>query len=150
MKRFLMVGLVALVATGCGSDSNLTGPSSGIPNVAGNYRGTTTISYPELSATVTCDTSTSVTQGTGGSINLAPLQLGGECAQLGLTSIPLGATSIDSTGALASESGTSNATCGVYSYSMSGGFFGRDLRVSGLFNSNSCYDFNITINLTRS
>ncbi len=52
--------LLFTVACGGGSDgSSLTGPSNRIPNVAGSYSGSTTVSLPELRQSVTCPTTTS-------------------------------------------------------------------------------------------
>jgi hypothetical protein len=117
------------------------------PSVAGSYSGTTTVVFPELGQTVVCATTTAVTQ-SGSSISMAPLVLGGQC---GNQSIPVGGGTIDTTGALqGSTSGTYNEpSCGTYNWTGSGGFFGRELRMSVNATSTTCYNFNLTINLTR-
>lgn len=146
MKKCVVLALVACVTSACGGDDAGTAPTPSIPNVTGNYSGTTTVVLPELGTQASCPTSTTVTQ-TGSTVNFAPMQLGGQCQGL---SIPLGQASIDATGALPSESGNyREPSCGVYSYSASGGFFGRELRWSGLYTSATCYNMNITITLTR-
>jgi hypothetical protein len=96
---------------------------------------------------VTCPTTTSVTQ-SGSRISIAPLQLMGLCGAL---SLPLGDSIIGPTGSLGSESGTHfEPSCGgTYNYSFSGGFFGRDLRMSLSATSSVCFNMNMTVNLTR-
>jgi hypothetical protein len=146
-RRSLLVVCLLAAATlslACGDD-NGPGPSR-IPNVAGNYNGTTTVVFPELSQTVSCPTSTTVTQ-SGSTISIAPIRLSGQC---GSTTIPVGSTTIDATGSLGQESGTTSDTCGVYTYTGSGGFFGRDLRISFVYTSRTCYNMNVSINLTKS
>ena len=137
---------VLFVVACSGDGSNLTGPSNEIPNVAGNYSGTTTIAYPELGNSVSCSTTTSVTQTSGGRVSIAPLQLRGEC---GTMSIPLGDFTIDATGSLGQESGTVTMSCGVYNAVGGGGFFGRRLEGSYVYTSRTCYNMNVTISLTR-
>ena len=144
---WLILPLVILTVA-CGDNDGITGPSNNIPSVAGNYSGSTTISFPELTLSTTCPTTTSVTQSGGGSINIAPLQV--RCPDIGLLSLPFGEATIGATGSLGSESGTLTQECGVYNYTGSGGFFGRDLRLSLTYTSRTCYNMNITINLTRS
>ena len=152
MRRlFALLPVLALTAA-CGGGNDITGPtvnstpSSRVPSVAGNYFGTTSISFPELARSVSCSTTTTVSQ-SGSSVNLAPLQMGGGC---GVTSIPLGSATIDASGSIGNESGSYNEpSCGLYTYSVSGGFFGRDLRISMIANSRTCYNMNITINLTK-
>src|SRR5262249_13956149 len=143
------IGLVILlILTVACSNNSPTGPSNSIPNVTGNYSGTTNVTYPELGRSVTCPTSTSVTQ-SGSTVNIAPLVLTGPC---GNQSVPFGQVSIDATGAIDSGSGSgtyNEPSCGTYSYTGSGGFFGRDLRISLIYNSQTCYNFNLTINLSR-
>jgi hypothetical protein len=103
--------------------------------------------FPELGVTLSCPTTTSVTQ-SGSSISMAPLTLGGQC---GNVSMPVGSGTIDTTGALlGSTSGIINEpSCGTYNWTGSGGFFGRELRMSVNATSSTCYNFNLTINLTR-
>jgi hypothetical protein len=147
-KAWLVLPLLMLtIACGDGNDS-LTGPTNTIPNVAGNYSGSTTITFPELNVSTSCPTTTSVTQSGGGNINIAPLQV--RCPDLGPLSLPIGEATIGATGSLGSESGSFSMECGVYTYSGSGGFFGRDLRLSLTYVSTTCLNMNITINLARS
>ena len=148
LRGLCVLLLVSSIVTACGDGggSDLTGPSNSIPSVAGNYSGTTTITFPELSQTFSCPTTTSVTQ-SGSTVSIAPLQLRGDCGTL---SLPLGQSTIDATGSLGSDSGTySEPSCGTYSYTSSGGFFGRDLRLSLNATSATCWNMNMTINLTR-
>jgi hypothetical protein len=148
-KRSCVVVLLLMSAAACSSNNgtSLTGPSNSIPNVAGNYSGTTTMAFPELGQTVSCATTTSVTQ-SGSTINIAPLILSGAC---GNASIPFGQATIDATGALlGSGSDTyTDPSCGTYNFTASGGFFGRDLRISLNATSKTCYNFNMTMNLTH-
>src|SRR5580765_8471072 len=121
-KRGYVVVLLLMSTAACSSNSgtSLTGPSNSIPNVAGNYSGTTTMTLPELGQTVTCASTTSVTQ-SGSTINIAPLILSGSC---GNASIPFGQATIDATGALNLGSGSGTYTdpsCGTYNYTASGG-----------------------------
>ena len=161
--------LLALVGCGGGSPS---APTPQIPNVAGNYAGTTTVTFPELAASVSCPTTTTVTQ-SGSTVNIAPLVLGGECGNL---SLPVGQETIDNTGNIQGEnSGTfDEPSCGRYTFTPrqgertrppgapitghaiprgtaegSGGFFGRDLRLSMSATSTTCLNMNLTITLTR-
>lgn len=141
-----LVVAVAIASAGCGGSS--TGPSNRIPSVNGAYSGTVTVVYPELQRSVTCPASTTVTQ-SGSTVNIAPIVLAGQCGGI---SIPIGQTTIDSTGAVdgGSGSGTYNEpSCGVYSYSFSGGFFGREFRASANYTSRTCYNFNFTMTLSR-
>jgi len=148
LTRLFLIALAPLLLVACGGDggNNLTGPSSTIPNVAGNYAGTMTASLPELGRTASCRATTTVTQGGGGNVSIAPIQLSGEC---GLTSLPFGSATIDSTGSLGSTTATVRESCGTYSATGSGGFFGRELRLSMVYISSTCYNMNITITLTR-
>jgi hypothetical protein len=142
-----LVIVSVLISAACSKDgSNLTGPSSQIPNVAGNYAGTTTITYPELGQTLTCPTTTAVTQGPNGQISMAPAQLGGQC---GGVSVPLGNMTIDATGSLGQASGSYTESCGIYNWTASGGFFGRSLQASFAYTSRTCYNFTVTFNLTH-
>lgn len=146
--RFLwLVPVLFTVACSGGDGASLTGPSNSIPNVAGTYSGTTTMSFPELGESVTCATTTAVTQ-SGSTVNVAPLVLGGQCGNM---SIPVGQLAIDATGAFQGNSaGTySDPSCGTYNYSASGGFFGRTMRMSISATSRTCYNFNMTMNLSH-
>jgi hypothetical protein len=145
------VGLAPLVfMLACGGGNNgtsLTGPSNSIPSVAGSYSGTTTLTLPELAQSVSCPTTTAVTQ-SGSTVNVAPLVLAGQCGNL---SVPLGQFTIDATGAFpGSSSGTyTDPSCGTYNYTASGGFFGRTMRLSVSATSRTCYNFNMTVNLSH-
>jgi hypothetical protein len=146
MKRFLLL-LPFVFSVGCGEGggTSLSGPSNSIPNVAGNYSGSTTMVLPEFGESVSCSTTTSVTQ-SGDTVNIAPFVLRGECGGM---SIPVGQGRIDTTGNLAYSPTSSTTSCGVYNYVGSGGFFGRDFRFSLTATSRTCFNFNMTINLTR-
>lgn len=146
MKRLaVVVALIGLVS--CGGNGSPTGPSNKIPNVVGSYSGTATFTYPELQVTLTCPASTVVTQ-SGSTVSLAPIVLNGQCQGV---SIPVGQTTIDNTGAMQSENGSyTEPSCGVYAYSASGGFFGREFRFSLNATSSTCYNMNITGVLSRS
>jgi hypothetical protein len=147
MKFLCALSAAVLLVTGCGGGSPTSPDGVQYPSVAGSYSGTTTVVFPELGQTVVCPTTTAVTQ-SGSSISMAPLVLGGQC---GNQSIPVGGGTIDTTGALqGSTSGTYNEpSCGTYNWTGSGGFFGRELRMSVNATSTTCYNFNLTINLTR-
>ena len=145
MRRTIIAVVMVCLTAACGGNGP-TGPSSSIPNVVGTYSGNVTITFPELTAQVNCPSSTSVTQ-SGATVSIAPLVLRGEC---GSQSIPLGQVEIDATGSIGSESGTFNdPSCGNYTYSASGGFFGRELRLSMTATSPTCYNFNFTATLTK-
>jgi hypothetical protein len=123
-----------------------TAPSYTIPNVAGSYSGTTTISRPELGETLTCATTTTVTQGPNGQLSIAPAQLGAPCS----TTIPVGEAQIDQTGAfLGQTTGRVTISCGTYDYAFSGGFFGRSLQATYAYTSRTCWNMNVTFNLSR-
>jgi hypothetical protein len=146
--------LPLLFALACGGGNDVTGPTQAapprptFPAVAGNYTGNITIGYPERGQTFSCPSSTIVTQN-GSSINVAPLQLSGTCASAGLTSLPLGSDFIDNNGSLGGASGTLSLPCGFYNYTASGGFFGRQLQMSLVYVSRTCFNMNVTINLSR-
>jgi hypothetical protein len=145
----VIVTLSSLVfSIACGESSSPTAPTPSIPNVAGNYSGSLSIALPELGQTLTCPGTTTVTQ-SGSTVSLAPIALSGVCAGL---SIPLGSGTIDATGNLTGGTTSGSYTdpsCGTYSYTGSGGFFGRDLRISMVATSRTCYNMNITINMSR-
>jgi hypothetical protein len=152
MKNLSMFGILVFVlstvACGGGSDGGVTGPPvPQIPTVAGNYSGMTNVIYPEIGESVACPTSTIVTQ-SGNNLNFSPIVLGGIC---GGYSLPLGRATIDNTGAIdgGSTTGTISADCGMYTYTASGGFFGRELRLSFNATSQTCLNMNITMTLTR-
>jgi hypothetical protein len=130
----------------CGSDSP-TSPGR-IPSVAGTYSGSTTFVFPELGQSTSCATSTTVTQ-SGATVNIAPLLLEGACGGL---SLPVGQVTIDSTGAILGDNTGSffEPSCGgTYDVTASGGFVGRELRMSMAAKSQTCLNFNLTINLSR-
>jgi hypothetical protein len=135
------------IGCGEGGDNNLTAPSSSIPSVAGNYSGTATVSGP--GGQVTCPTTTSVTQGTGGNVSIAPMQLGGVCA----FSVPVGDATIGPTGSLGSVNGSVTANGCVYNAVGSGGFFGNELRISLAYTvanpSANCFSFTVAFTLNR-
>ena len=148
MRESLIVAVALLLsACGGGEGTSLTGPSNSIPNVAGSYSGTTTMTFPELSQSMTCTTSTSVTQ-SGSTISVAPLVLGGQC---GNVSVPVGQVTIDNTGAWLGSAVTTynDPSCGLYSVVGSGGFFGRQMRLSINATSRTCYNVNMTITLSH-
>lgn len=147
MKKVLGALLLASGLVACGGGGDVTGSSgTSYPQVAGNYSGSVTVVYPELAVSFVCPASTAVTQ-SGGNVSLAPLVLSGQCGGL---SIPFGSTTIDTTGSMGNVSGTtSGGSCGTYSYTASGGFFGRELRMSMNATSNTCWNFNFSTTLTR-
>ena|SRR6185503_19307732 len=148
MRLLCLAPLALVIACGGGNNgTSLTGPSNQIPNVAGSYSGSTTVTLPELGQTVTCPTTTAVTQ-SGSTVNIAPLILTGQCGNM---SVPLGQMTIDATGAFpGASSGTyTDPSCGTYNYTGSGGFFGRSMRLSVSATSRTCYNFNMTVNLSH-
>jgi len=140
---FVATAWLAIACWGCGG-GNSAAPTPQIPDVAGSYSGTTTLAFPELGQSITCPTTTSVTQ-SGSTVNFTPLMLGGECD----TSFPLEEATIDSAGAIQGESGTEDEECGRYTWVGSGGFSGRNFQLSVTASSTTCPDFNLTINLAR-
>jgi hypothetical protein len=151
LPRFACALALAVSVTACGGggNSNPTSPSTPqYPNVAGNYSGSTVMAFPELGQQVSCQTTTSITQ-SGSSISIAPLVLGGECGGM---SIPAGPNTIDTTGALTGSGGAytfDQPSCGRSNANASGGFFGREFRLSINSTSSTCYNLNMTIRLTR-
>ena len=144
MKPFLIVGVLSAFVIGCGK--SLVTPTPTIPHVAGAYAGGITLVYPDVPRTLTCPATTTVTQ-SGSLVSLAPLVLSGQC---GSVSVPLGQLTIDATGSFLSQSGSLNEpSCGVYNYVASGGFFGREFRLSMNATSQTCARFNFSTVLTR-
>lgn len=145
MKKLLSLGVLAFFVIGCGS-STPTAPTPSIPQVAGSYSGGVTIVYPEIPRSLTCPATTTVTQ-SGALVSLAPMILTGQC---GGVSVPLGQLTIDTTGSFVSQSGSLNEpSCGLYDFVASGGFFGRELRLSMNATSRTCINFNFTTVLVR-
>lgn len=146
MRRiFVVTTIIATVA--CGGDSP-TAPTPTIPQVSGSYTGTITVNLPEVPVSRSCPANTSVTQ-SGSTVSIAPIILGGTCGNI---SLPLGQVTIDTTGAITGQNtGTFfEPSCGGnYTYSASGGFFGRELRLSMTATSAVCLNFNFTAVLTR-
>src|SRR5690242_3626067 len=122
MTRGALLLSATLLLSACGGGSDLSGPSNTIPNVAGSYSGTTTVSLPDLGESETCPTTTAVTQ-SGSNISMAALVLGGACGNM---SIPVGERTIDATGSLGLGTTSTTQRCGTYNLTASGGFFGRD------------------------
>ena len=142
MKRLSLCVVVAL-SSACGGTP--TTPTPAIPQVAGAYVGTMTLVYPTIPRTLICPASTSVTQ-SGTLVSLAPLVLAGQC---GGVSVALGQVAIDATGSFSNQSGSLSEPCGVYDFIGSGGFFGRELRISMSTSSRTCPAFNLTAILNR-
>jgi hypothetical protein len=150
MKKSMLVlpMLVGLAACGGGSNGVTGSSGSSMPQVGGSYSGTMTLVYPELAGSMSCPASTAVTQ-SGSTVNMAPIIATGQCAGI---SFPLGTMSIDSTGAIDGGSGSGSyvdPSCGAYSYTASGGFFGREFRLSMNAVSATCYNYTLTWVLSR-
>jgi hypothetical protein len=147
MTRYFLATLLGLVLAACGGGNGVTGPSGpSYPQVAGNYTGTLRFVFPEISMSVSCPVSTSVTQA-GNTVNIAPLSAGGDCGGM---SIPVGSTTIDAAGGLGSETSSYNEpSCGLYNYTASGGFYGTEFRFSLNATSTTCLNMNITGSLYR-
>jgi hypothetical protein len=152
----VLVAVVAVTAAACGgSDASPSSPTPTIPQVAGNYTGTAIITYPQLGGSVNATGTMTVTQ-SGSTVNLSSLVL--HVPAVGTFSIPLGETTINTTGAI-SGSGLSatnvwDATCKAYeSYSASGTFVGKQFQGSMIttFSSTAggCYNFSMTVTLNR-
>ncbi len=148
--RCLVAMPVVAVAFACSGngDNAVSGPSNNIPTVAGNYSGSTNIVVGGIGSG-TCPTTTSVTQ-SGSAVSIAPLQLRG--AECGNSSIPMGDFVIDSTGSLGLKPATGTTPCGPYNITGSGGFLGRDLRLSIYETpmSGICPTVSFSITLTKS
>jgi hypothetical protein len=143
----LIAVAISLGTLGCGGSSSAP-TSTHIPAVNGSYSGNATYNFPELQQSLSCPATTVVTQN-GGTVSIAPMVLRGECDNL---SIPMGQMTIDTTGAIdgGSAQGTFNEpTCGTYNATISGGFFGRELRISMTATSSTCYNFTFTSVLSR-
>ena len=149
MKVASLFTVLVVCVVGCGGSPTSPGGTQigQYPSVAGNYSGTTVLTYPELSETYSCPTNTAVTQN-GGQLTIAPFVLNGVCGGI---SVPFGAAVIDTSGEfVAATSGSFNdPECGTYNYTFSGGFFNRELRMSMRATSPICYNFDLTITLAR-
>jgi hypothetical protein len=146
MRQLLPLVLILTAACGGGSPTAPSGPQ--FPQVAGTYNGSINFTFPEIPASLTCPASTTVTQ-SGSNVSIAPISLGGQCVGI-LGSIPFGSVTIDTNGALPNQSGTFNEpSCGTYNASGSGGFFGREFRISMTATSATCFNFNFSASLFR-
>jgi uncharacterized protein (DUF2147 family) len=144
--------LISLVACGGGGGSSPSAPSiptpTPIPTVAGNYAGSGTIAYPELGESAVCAATTTITQA-GSTVNLGNIVGGGRCSGSGF---PAREVTIDTNGAIVGGTTGSylDPDCGgTYSYTLSGSFSGRDLRLSVSAVSQVCWNYNFTATLTR-
>jgi hypothetical protein len=155
LRRLAVSILVACVVpiVGCGSSS--TGPSSGPPDVAGNYSGTVTITFSLIGQTLTCPATLSVTQ-SGANVNISPATFSGACTNF-FPTLPIGSSTIDGTGSLGSltENNLFVASCnGDYNASASGGFFNRTLQISVVYTAvsggcvNQVGNFSFTLNVS--
>jgi hypothetical protein len=151
MKNLSMFGILVFVlstvACGGGGSSSPSGPS--IPTVAGNYAGSGTLVYPELGESAVCTATTTITQA-GSIVNLGNIRGGGPCS--GGSGFPAGEVTIDTNGAIVGGTTGSyfDTDCGgTYSYTLSGSFSGRDLRLSVSAASQVCWNYNFTGTLTR-
>jgi hypothetical protein len=143
--------LISLVA--CGGGSSPSSPSiptpPPIPTVAGNYAGSGTIVYPELGESAVCTATTTITQA-GSIINLGNIVGGGPCS--GGSGFPAREVTIDTNGTIVGGTTGSyfDTDCGgTYSYTLSGSFSGRDLRLSVSAVSQACWNYNFTATLSR-
>lgn len=123
LGALLAVAMTAACGSG-GSTGNPTAPSTSIPIVSGAYTGTVTAQVESQS--LSCSASTTVNQGSGGSISFSPIQLGSPCS----TSVALQTTSIDSTGAVNYIPTALTLQGCVFIGSINGGFFGRTLQMN--------------------
>ena len=141
----LLCLLLLLPGCGGGGDSS-TSPTPPIPNVAGNYSGTTTLTFPELGQQISCPTTTSVTQ-SGATVTFAPIVMAGACD----VSVPVDQVTIDSTGLIQGQTSETvdDPSCGQYTVVGTGRFVGRELQLQMTATSNTCPDFNLTMTLTR-
>jgi hypothetical protein len=148
MRQALVCGLLCVSVAACGGSSPTAPSGPQFPQVAGTYNGSINFTFPELGTSLSCPASTTVTQ-TGSNVSIAPIILSGQCVGL-LGSIPLGSATIDTNGALPNQSGNFNEpSCGVYSAAGSGGFFGREFRISMTATSSTCWNFNFSASLFR-
>jgi hypothetical protein len=135
MRQILLTLALASFAAGCGGGNDSVAPTPAIPNVTGNYSGSITINYQLIGRSISCPSTTTVTQSSA-NVTLSPLMLGGVCPGVGLASLPLGDFTITNTGSLGTQTVNNfyMATCnGYYNASASGGFFGTTLQFSLLY-----------------
>jgi hypothetical protein len=126
----LVAAIVALLA-GCASKGTTTAPTPAVPNVAGSYSGSVTVTYHSILQSITCPATTTVTQ-SGTTVTMAPLMLGGQCQTIGVTSVTVGTFTISSTGSLDTRTvaNVSLPSCGSYSTSATGAFSGSTLQLT--------------------
>jgi len=134
--------LAAVLVVACvfpfGGCSSSTAPSSGPPNVAGNYSGTVTITFSLFGQSLTCPATMSVTQ-SGANVTFSAVTLSGACTSI-FPTLPLGNTTIDNTGSLGSltENNIAVPSCnGTYDATASGGFSNRTLQISIVYTAES-------------
>ena len=163
MFRVVLPVLLYVLAVGCHgggtgrSEATPTGPTSQFP-VTGAlasysptptgviYNGTATKAVPQLQQSMTCPTSTMVSQN-GNTLTVAPLILAGECHNL---LMPVGEMTLDSTGAItSSNSGSFIVSCGTYTYTATGALVGDRLRLSIDAISEACPAFSMIAELSR-
>ena len=154
MKNSIAVLAVLVCLAACGGGGGVSAPSTPtptpvpLPQVAGNYAGSGTIAYPELGESASCSARTTVIQ-SGSTVNLGNIVGGGQCSGSGF---PAREVTIDTNGTIiGGTTGTFfDADCGgTYSYTLSGSFAGRDLRLSVSATSTTCWNYNFNAVLTR-
>ena len=153
IRQHIIVVLALCITAACGDgNSSPTAPSPmqpTFPQVSGNYAGTISFTFPELGRSLSCPATTVVTQA-GNSVSIAPILLGGGCAEI-IGSLPVGTVTITQNGSFEEDESESftDPSCGVYTVTGSGGFFGRELRFSLTATSSTCYNFTVTAVLSR-
>ena len=153
IRQHIIVVLALCITAACGDgNSSPTAPSPmqpTFPQVSGNYAGTISFTFPELGQSLSCPATTVVTQA-GNSVSIAPILLGGGCAGI-IDSLPVGTVTITQNGSFEEDESESftDPSCGVYTGTGSGGFFGRELRFSLTATSSTCYNFTVTAVLSR-
>jgi hypothetical protein len=118
--------------------ANPTGPSSNVPQVAGNYSGTVTFLSPYSGDLYSCPVTASVTQ-SGFRVNLGTLMEGGSPPLCGW-SIQIGQRIVDVTGAFSLDISVFTDppdVCGPYTTASTAGFVGRELRISATATSST-------------
>ena len=104
-----------------------------------------TLSYPELAVSLSCAASTVVTE-SGSSVDIAPITASGDCGGIAVTQAT--SIAIDSSATI-SISGTLSAACGVYNWTATGGFYGREMRFQFNLTSSTCLNQTTTGTLSR-